>query len=116
LHKATSRARSDQIDAFLAERAWYDAAIAAVAACQTKSLGLKPWILPPACINLDDVRPGQEVMARLLSRMLAANVSRYSPDPMAALAALEERPPVRQTGKAATPVAPSSDKTHGQPV
>ena len=97
LYRATNQARSDQIDTFLAERPWYGVAVAAVSACQTKSLGLKPWIVSPVYIDLDDVKPGQEVMGRLLARMLAANVSRYSPDPMAALAAVEGR------GKTLTP-------------
>jgi hypothetical protein len=110
VYRSTSRARSDWIDAVLATRAWYDVAVAAAAACQTKALALKPWILPPVYISLDDVKPGQEVMARLLARMLAVNVSRYAADPMAALSASEERvgsPPVRQTEPAATSAAPS---------
>ena len=99
LYRATSKARSDQIDTFLAERPWYDVAVAAVAACQTKSLGLKPWIVPPVYIDLDDVEPGQDVMGRLLARMLAANVSRYSPDPMTARRSSwsEESPQLNQS-------------------
>jgi hypothetical protein len=110
LYRSTSRARSDWIDAVLATRTWFDVAIAAVAACQTRALALKPWILPPVYIDLDGVKPGQEVMGRLLARMLAANVSRYAPDPMAALAAAEERvgsSSVRQTEAAATLTTPS---------
>jgi len=63
---------------------------------QTKNLHLKPWQIRPMDIddpdNPDEGRgparaqlDGRYEAAALLKRMLAAGVSRYHPDPMAAI-------------------------------
>jgi hypothetical protein len=58
--------------------------------CQTNNLKLKPWESPPMW---GDVRGGDasaRIKAReLLGKLLAAKLSRYEPDPVSALAAIE---------------------------
>jgi hypothetical protein len=52
--------------------------------CQCDSLHLKPWEEPPCEVDEDAT---EDSPARtLLGRMIAAGVSRFHPDPMAALA------------------------------
>jgi hypothetical protein len=86
-----------EIDDRLRTQPWQEVAEFAVWHCQDRSLKLRPWECPPFLThNVKDpsdcwvYRP-QEVA--LLRRMLAAGVSRFHPDPLAALAAAEaERP------------------------
>lgn len=88
-----SRARSHQLDAMLAEgRPWEKVAGFAAYSQQVARLKLQPWEFPPvwitdidAALNVrDDARhiPGS---ARLLQKMLAHGISRFEPDPLAAL-------------------------------
>jgi hypothetical protein len=74
-------------------RSWEDLALFAVGCQQDRNLRLKPWESAP--YSTEDVdepsddwgyRP-QEVA--LLRRMLAAGISRYHPDPLAAIAEAE---------------------------
>jgi hypothetical protein len=88
--------RPDLIDYFLAEKPWLDAAIDASHLCQTLRLNLRPWeCWPPCAVAVGETdAPGLEhrgisKSAALLRRMLAAGLSRYEPDPVAALARVE---------------------------
>jgi hypothetical protein len=73
---------------------WDDAASAAAYHLQLKNLRLKPWQDPPMYGDIERAQPGA---AELLARLLAAGLSRYEPDPIAALARVEaakiESPP-----------------------
>lgn len=66
----------------------------AVGRCQDRNLHLKPWECPPfRTRDVDEpsddwgYRPGE---VALLKRMLRAGVSRFHPDPMAAIEAAEQ--------------------------
>jgi hypothetical protein len=87
-----------QLDDKLKTEAWIEVARFAAHRCQEISLHLAPWqCWPPSRVAVDDVdKPGYEhrgigQSAALLRRMLAAGVSRYHPDPLAALAAAPRR-------------------------
>jgi hypothetical protein len=60
---------------------------------QIRALGLKPWQSPPCCFEPDDEGRNRDdlVMINLLRRMLAAGVSRWAHDPLAALEEAEGR-------------------------
>jgi hypothetical protein len=65
--------------------------------CQRKRLKLAPFEFPPCWLHdVDDVEgppfKGKLKAARLLKRLLAAGLSQYEPDPLAALAAAEKVP------------------------
>ena len=79
------------------QRAWFDRARAAAYHMQLKNLRLKPWESPPMYGDVERPR-AQPGAAELLARLLAANLSRYEPDPIEALARVEaakvEPPPV----------------------
>jgi hypothetical protein len=76
-----SPSRRQQLDSMLKDgQPWKEVAWLAVTCCQTKTLHLKPWQSPP-CWNDDRDKESQ----KLLKRMLAAGLSQYEPDPLAAL-------------------------------
>jgi hypothetical protein len=91
--------RRNQIDDMLRTRAFEEVGCFASYHCQTRALGLAPWQRPPCLIEdpqaglrgPDDLS-GRHNAARLLRRMLKAKVSRFHPDPMAALAQAEKKP------------------------
>jgi hypothetical protein len=64
---------------------WMDAAQLSAYHCQTVSLHLRPWEEPPAVAHETGVDRDPNAQA-LLRRMLAAGLSRYEPDPLAARA------------------------------
>jgi hypothetical protein len=76
---------------------WYEAGKSAAYACQCAALRPKPWQPVPAneyvAVTDDDSEygpvMGRAAAAELLRRMLAAGLSRYEPDPIAALEAAE---------------------------
>jgi hypothetical protein len=91
-----SLADREQIDTMLKERPWRAAAVFAATCCQERALRLKPWqAWPPCVVSIDDVdEPGFEhrgirASAALLQAMLAAGVSRFHPDPLAAIETAE---------------------------
>ena len=91
--RADSETQRREIDDRLRTQPWQQVAEFAVWCCQDRSLKLRPWDCPPCCTKdvedpSDDwgYRP-QEVA--LLRRMLAAGVSRFHPDPLAAIAEAE---------------------------
>jgi hypothetical protein len=92
------RGRRDQIDAMLRDqsRSWEQVGAFCAYHCQTRALGLAPWQRPPcliedpeAALRGPDDLSGRHNAARLLQRMIKAKVSRWHPDPMAALAEAE---------------------------
>ena len=77
---------------------WEDVAAFAAHVCQTQALGLKPFEQPPCSVSenaIDDsVGPltarSLPAARQLFRRLLAACLSRYEPDPLAALARVEK--------------------------
>ena len=59
--------------------------------CQVHALCLKPWQDTPCHADEDDPHPRDKDAQRFLRKMLAAGISRYEPDPMAALERLSAR-------------------------
>jgi hypothetical protein len=89
--RADSEKQRWEIDDMLRTQPWQQVAEFAVWRCQDRSLKLRPWECPPFLTrNVEDPsdcwghRP-QEVA--LLRRMLAVGVSRFHPEPLAAIAA-----------------------------
>jgi hypothetical protein len=85
---------------------WEEIAASAAYGCQLRTLKLRPWQCPPCWAN-DEIDPTQPDRygnmpdeVRFLQRMLAAGISRYEPDPLSALAAIE-----RAEAEAAAPAA-----------
>jgi hypothetical protein len=81
--RAASSARDQQITAMLMERPWQEVAQFCSYNSQMDSLKLKPWEFPPCWVEPDDRQHRQA--AKLLREMLAAGVSCWHPDPLAAL-------------------------------
>jgi hypothetical protein len=88
--------RGDLIDYFLAEKPWLEAAIEAAHLCQMSKLNLRPWeCWPPCAVEAGETdAPGLDhrgisKSAALLRKMLSLGISRWHPDPIAALAAAE---------------------------
>jgi len=91
-----SPAQRDQIDRMLREDGWGRTAEFAAYCCQDHHLKLKPWEMPPCWVRGDpdailaapaanhDYR-GHRQATLLLKRLLAAGLSKYEPDPEAAL-------------------------------
>ena len=81
----------------LEDQPWREVAEFAAYSCQIDALSLKPWQSPPIHIDEDADEPDSaerepDTAARkLLRRMLAAGVSRYDPNPLAALAGAKRR-------------------------
>jgi hypothetical protein len=73
--------RADQIDHMLATRPWHDVSQFCAYDCQIRTMNLKPWQTPPCYLD----EAGEETGAALLRRMLRSGVSRFHPDPLAAL-------------------------------
>jgi hypothetical protein len=91
----TLRERSDwgmQISCKIAEEGWRQAAEFAASHRQTIALHLKPWQLPPSDVVESDAHdPLRAEAVRLLHKMLAHGVSRYDPNPLAAIAAAKKQ-------------------------
>jgi hypothetical protein len=83
--RTESRGRAGQIDAMLVGQPWVDVARFAAASCQETNLKLKPWQLPPCAMGPGDRREHKQA-AKLLDDMLVLGVSRWHPDPAAAIA------------------------------
>jgi hypothetical protein len=78
--------RREQIAQMLSEDPWIEAAHFASFHCQCKALALRPWNSPPAYGDVGD----DAAAAALLKRLLDNNLSRWEPNPIAALQALDE--------------------------
>lgn len=77
--------RAEQIDWMIRDDGWREAAEFAAGLCQTRALHLKPWQEPPCYADEGDPDERDRDAQALLRRMLAADVSRYHPDPLHAL-------------------------------
>lgn len=85
-----------QIDAKLASEPWEEVGEFAAYHCQTRSLNLKPWQIPPCWISSVEAAlsaPEDASLirsaARLLQRMERCGVSKYHPDPARECARVE---------------------------
>ena len=78
--------RAEQLAAMLRDEPWHDVAAFAAYTVQGDALRLRPWENPPCAIDEDDDDPRDAMGRKLLRRMLAAGLSRFEPDPLAALA------------------------------
>jgi hypothetical protein len=82
LARAESPGRAAQIAEKLKDEPWEKVANFAAYCCQIDNLGLKPWQDPPMYAELRSDRP--DALA-VLVKLLGAGLSRYEPDPVAAL-------------------------------
>jgi hypothetical protein len=106
-------ARRRQVDSMLSKRDWFEVARFCACCCQTAALQLKPWQPPPVWVGdekpIDDFPSAGRVRAWELRRqLLAAGLSMYEPDPLAALREREqaaENPPERGGKSAVTTTA-----------
>jgi hypothetical protein len=86
----------DQIAAMLQSQPWEEVGLFASICCQVRALHLKPHEC--ALAETHDVAEPSEVYSyrasevALLRKMLALDISRYDPDPIAAIAAAEAKP------------------------
>jgi hypothetical protein len=86
--RAASKEECRQIDGMVQERGWMEAAAFASYSRQIDTLHLRPWQEPPSHVSdAFEPRRGEEAAARILRKMLKAGVSRWHPDPLAALEA-----------------------------
>jgi hypothetical protein len=96
-----------QIAQKLTDESWEEVAAFCSYSEQCTNLGLRPWMEPPVWMydieaalalpaTADD--RGRREAAELLQRMLAAGISRYHPDPRAALAEAEAAKVAEQCG------------------
>ena len=74
----------------LEDRAWETVAKFAIYCCQGRSLHLAPWQDPP-CHGDAPAEWCDPDAKKLLQQMLAHGVSRWHPDPLAAIEATAER-------------------------
>ena len=95
---ALQRQRID--DRLASGESWDKVARGCAYQCQIEALGLAPWQLPPTYADPNALKEayghGEREAAELLQRLTRAGVSRYEPDPIAALAAAERKGFVRQ--------------------
>jgi hypothetical protein len=84
--------RAEQLDAKLKEeKSWFGVATFAAYCVQCDTLGLRPWQEPPCVADENDPHERDKEAQDLLRRMLSAGVSRYDPDPRAAIASSYRR-------------------------
>ena len=88
LARNESPARAQQIDSMLEDQPWEGVAQFAASCCQSRSLNLDPWQEPPCWGDSERADPDAK---KLMEQMLAAGVSKYHPDPMAALAEAKKK-------------------------
>ena len=92
------KGRVEQVTHMLEEDWWHGATFAAYHR-QTDSLNLKVWESPPCCFDEDDIDTdlpaddihGDKPALRLLKEMLDLGISRWHPDPLAAIAAAQRK-------------------------
>jgi hypothetical protein len=77
---------------------WLDIATSCAYHCQMVSLGLLPWQSPPCTAHITEPRRDERAIA-LLHHLLAAGLSRYEPDPVAALERAEAERAKNQPAK-----------------
>jgi hypothetical protein len=74
-----------QIDQKLEDEPWHEVGSFASYSEQMRSLRLRPWQFPPCWVSLDDDNPEHAPAVALLQRLLDNNLSRFEPDPVAAI-------------------------------
>src|SRR5262245_43141350 len=91
IYRAESPVCSQHLAAKLKDESWEEVARFAASHCQSQALNLFPWQDPPCwgtgCIGFD---PDPDAV-RLLEKMLAHGVSRWHPDPLAAIEAAKAK-------------------------
>jgi hypothetical protein len=89
---ASSKKQAEQLDDMLRDRPWEDVAQFAAYSRQITTMKLRPWEQAPCHVE-DENEPkrGEETAARVLKKMLKAGISRWHPNPLAALAESEEK-------------------------
>jgi hypothetical protein len=93
LQRALQLEAGDVIDQMVRARGWEDAARWAASVCQIRNLKLHPWECEPAGtdnveVPTDSYGTRQNEVA-LLRRMLDLGLSRFEPDPLAAIERVE---------------------------
>ena len=94
--KGESPGRARQIADKLKHESWNAVGMFAASCCQDRALQTRPWELAPVSVDEDDPIPDGDDHRRtgraikLLRRLLAAGLSRYEPDPIAALERVEQ--------------------------
>ena len=78
-------ARAEQLQSMLEHDSWEEVARFAAYHSQNVALNLKPWEEPPCVADEDDPNERDKGAQKLLRRMLDAGVSRFDPDPLAAI-------------------------------
>src|SRR5262249_19379055 len=86
-------ATREQIERKLATELWREAATFASYCCQCDALHLQPWQSPPCWVDdlVTDIQAGNDgilgdyAAAKLLQQLLDRGLSRFEPDPVAAL-------------------------------
>jgi hypothetical protein len=81
-----------QIEDMLRDRPRREVCEFASYSMQVHNLGLRPWQSPPCHGDSYPGHDGHAAGAALLQRLLAAGLSRFEPDPIAALERVETRP------------------------
>jgi hypothetical protein len=89
LARAESPGCAAQLAAKVKDEGWESAAQFAAYCCQCEALNLKCWQDAPM---FAEIRPDPEALA-ILVKLLGAGLSRYEPDPIAALAAVRGKSP-----------------------
>ena len=95
MKRQMSEADRLQVAGMLKEKPWRETAEFCSYGCQCDRLQLKPWQWPPCEVDpdwaeyTDDDHHGRIAAARLLERMLALGISRWEPDPVAAIVEAE---------------------------
>ena len=82
---AQGRDHAEQLEAMLGDRPWDEVAHFAAASCQRRTLRLSPWQSPPCDCLIEPQNPQDSNARKLLRQMLDAGLSRFEPDPLAAL-------------------------------
>ena len=90
------KGRVEQVTHMLEEDRWHGATFAAYHR-QTDSLNLKVWESPPCCFDEDNIDAdaddihGNRPALKLLQEMLDLGISRWHPDPLAAIEAAKRK-------------------------
>jgi hypothetical protein len=84
---AESADRKWQLETLIEQSGWEQTAKLACYICQSKSLNLAPWQAPPFRATTDPMGSGASL--RFAEKLDAKGISRYHPDPLAALEAAE---------------------------
>jgi hypothetical protein len=90
--KVQGTQRAGELAELIRERGWHEAAKVAAYDCQCRALRLPAWEEPPCAAGIND----ESRAGLLLRRMLACAVSRYDPDPLAAIAGRKIRKRTRR--------------------